>query len=288
MRDRVRDAFDKIRASQELKDRTAAFAAEEIHRRSRGKKILPIRRIISLAAALTVLLLGAGFLRSYYTVSAAISVDADASLKLEVNCFDRVISVEGYGEEGQSLAEDLDLKHRSYRAALETLLNSRKLREQLSRDSAMEITVTGTDPEQAEEILQTASDDTEGSENIRCQAGNSLEAEEAAKAGLPLGKYRAYLELLELDPEVTPEEVADLTMREIRSRIDALQGTAAQTESSAYTSDETEPSEAGSEPAESSSPAESQTGNSGNGQGQGHRNSSGENSGAGNQTCPRR
>ena len=114
----------------------------------------------------------------------------------------------------------------------------------------MEITVTGTDPEQAEEILQTASDDTEGSENIRCQAGNSLEAEEAAKAGLPLGKYRAYLELLELDPEVTPEEVADLTMREIRSRIDALQGTAAQTESSAYTSDETEPSEAGSEPAE--------------------------------------
>ena len=133
MPDRIRDAFDKIRADQELKDRTAAFAAEEIHRRSRGKKILPIRRIVSLAAALTVLLLGAGFLRSYYTVSAAISVDADASLKLEVNCFDRVISVEGYGEEGQALAEDLDLKHRSYRAALETLLNSRKLREQLSR-----------------------------------------------------------------------------------------------------------------------------------------------------------
>ena len=34
MRDRIQDAFHKIQADQALKDRTAAFAAEEIRRRS--------------------------------------------------------------------------------------------------------------------------------------------------------------------------------------------------------------------------------------------------------------
>ena len=45
------------------------------------------------------------------------------------------------------------------------------------------------------------------------------------QAGLTLGKYRAYLALHDLDPTVTPEEVQNLTMAEIRDRIQALGGT---------------------------------------------------------------
>lgn len=39
----------------------------------------------------------------------------------------------------------------------------------------------------------------------------------------PLGKYHAYEELHALDPSITPEEAADMTMRELRDRIDACQ-----------------------------------------------------------------
>ena len=42
--------------------------------------------------------------------------------------------------------------------------------------------------------------------------------------GLSCGKYRAYQELLALDPTVTPEEVAGMTMAEIRTAIRQLQG----------------------------------------------------------------
>ena len=38
---------------------------------------------------------------------------------------------------------------------------------------------------------------------------------------LSLGKYRAYLELKALDPAVTPDDIRDLSMREIRDLIDA-------------------------------------------------------------------
>ena len=66
--------------------------------------------------------------------------------------------------------------------------------------------------------------DTAEEENIRCQAGNAAEAQAAREAGLSLGKYRAYLDLLELDPSVTPGDVSSLTMREIRDWIAELGG----------------------------------------------------------------
>ena len=37
--------------------------------------------------------------------------------------------------------------------------------------------------------------------------------------GLTYGKYRAYLAQQALAPDVTPEEVRDMTMRELRDRI---------------------------------------------------------------------
>ncbi len=265
MRDRIRDAFHKIQADQELKDRTAARLAEEIHRRSRKKRSLPVRRLAVLAAALAIFLTGAGVFRSYYTVSAAISVDADASLELGVNCFDRVISVEGCGEEGQALAEALDLKHRNYAAALEELLNSPEIREQLSESLPVEITVAGDDPKQTEEILQTAADQTSDSCPVRCQAGNSAEAEDAAEAGLSLGKYRAYLELLELDPAAEPEDLAEMTMREIRDRIRELEDAASGKEASEDPGSETEASVHTWEPAGNSGSGGSRTDSPGKG-----------------------
>lgn len=44
----------------------------------------------------------------------------------------------------------------------------------------------------------------------------------AHEAGLSCGKYRAFLELQLLDPDITPEAVQGMTMREIRELIESL------------------------------------------------------------------
>ena len=54
---------------------------------------------------------------------------------------------------------------------------------------------------------------------MRCSSRRS--SAEAQALGLPLGKYHAYEELHALDPSITPEEAAGMTMRELRDRIDA-------------------------------------------------------------------
>lgn len=224
MRDRIRNAFDKIQAEPELKQRTARFLAEKILQQPARKKVLPLRRVALLCTVLAVFLLGAGFFHSYYTVSAAISIDGASSLELEINCFDRVISVTGYGSSSQSLADSLEVKHQNYRQAVETILEDERIREFLEEGELLILTVSGTDAEQSDEIFQEMESDTAEEENIRCQAGNAAEAQAAREAGLSLGKYRAYLELLELDPYVTPGDVSSLTMREIRDWIAELGG----------------------------------------------------------------
>ena len=50
------------------------------------------------------------------------------------------------------------------------------------------------------------------------------EVQAAHETGLSYGKYRAYLELQELDPTVTVEQIQTMTMREIRERIWELSG----------------------------------------------------------------
>ena len=216
MRDRIRNAFDKIQAEPELKQRTARFLAEKILQQPARKKVPPLRRVALLCTVLAVFLLGAG--------SAAISIDGASSLELEINCFDRVISVTGYGSSSQSLADSLEVKHQNYRQAVETILEDERIREFLEEGELLILTVSGTDAEQSDEIFQEMESDTAEEENIRCQAGNAAEAQAAREAGLSLGKYRAYLELLELDPSVTPGDVSSLTMREIRDWIAELGG----------------------------------------------------------------
>ena len=57
-----------------------------------------------------------------------------------------------------------------------------------------------------------------------CTLASEEEVAAAQEAGLPYGKYRAFLELQALDPSLTPEDVAGMTMKEIRAWIDELAG----------------------------------------------------------------
>lgn len=65
-------------------------------------------------------------------------------------------------------------------------------------------------------IQSCISDKTKvASNNIYCY-GNKDDIEAAHSSGLSIGKYRAYLGLKEKKPDIKPEDVSRLTMREIR------------------------------------------------------------------------
>ena len=63
---------------------------------------------------------------------------------------------------------------------------------------------------------------TVGKRNVYCYSAQGEEVEDAHKAGLSYGKYKAFLEVQELDPNITVSEIQHMTMREIRELIDEL------------------------------------------------------------------
>ncbi len=216
MDERLREAFDEVRADEALKERTRAFLADKTAKRRRR----PVWRLA--AACLTLLVLAGGALL-WTTPVAAVSVDVNPSLELALNCFDRVVEVEGRNADGEALASTLQVKYLRYTDALEQILTNAQMESYLDQ-AQVSITVAGADESKSQALLAGAQACTEGLGNISCHCGSMEEVTAAREVGLSLGKYQALLELQALDPAITAQDVQDLTMRQIRDWIDQLSG----------------------------------------------------------------
>lgn len=223
MHDKIRAAFGEIHAEEDLKAQTRAYLARQApgHRRRISGRM---RLVPALACFLLVLLAGWGGYHTYFTPSAIISIDVNPSLELGVNRFDKVVSIEGYNEDGAALATAVDVKYMDYAQALVRILDSDAFAPYTSEQASVSIAVFGPDAEKSSEMLSQVEACTAGYTNTHCYADTMEVASAAHAAGLSCGKYRAYLELHELDPSVTPADIQGMTMREIRDRIAALSG----------------------------------------------------------------
>lgn len=221
MNNTLKDTFDQIHAEDELKNRTREYLFRKTNGYT-GVKKKGYRYWIPAAACFIFLLWGGHWL--YFTPTAEISIDINPSLELEINRFDRVIGVESYNDDGQELADSLDIRHLNYTEAVEQIMENDMVAALLSDDEVMVIGVIGSNEEQSARILAEVQTCTEEETNTYCYSAHSDEAEEAHEMGLSCGKYRAFLELQKLDPTITVEEVQDMTMREIYDRMEALSG----------------------------------------------------------------
>ena len=222
MNDRLKDAFDKIRAEEELKRNTQKYICLKMRRYNKKNNIRHYQ-LVTVMACFFLLLFGIGGYFTYFTSTSSISVDVNPSIELGINWFDKVISVEGYNEDGSELVASLDLKYLNYMDAIGKLLKDESMTLYLADEQLVSITVIGANEEKSEEMLVNVSSRTASSYgNITCSSGNSEEAAAAHAAGMSFGKYKAFLELQRLDPETKIEDIRGLSMCRIRDMIDAL------------------------------------------------------------------
>ena len=213
MEHEIRQAFQAVRAEESLKERTWEYVQLARRRRTGGRS-----RLTRLAAAgCCCLVLLAGGWGLYITPTSAISFDMDPSLELEINCFDRVVSVSGYDGEGEALAQSLDVLHLEYRRAVEEILDSDAVSRCLEEDGQISLSVVGFRGGQGAEVLDYVTECTAGMGGVRCRQVDKEEAAQAQEMGLPCGKYLAYLELVELGVSITPQQVGEMSMRQLRA-----------------------------------------------------------------------
>lgn len=219
MNKRLKAAFAQVQAEEKLKNSTKAFLLRKTRGYTRAKTAR-YRYLIPAAACFLCMLFGGYWI--YFTPTVEISMDINPSIELSVNRFDRVVSVSGYNDDGQALADSLDIRYMHYADAVDRVLESEGVAALLTEDEVMTICVVGPDGAQASRILSDMEACTAGEENTYCYYAHAEEVEEAHDMGLSYGKYRAFLELQSLDPDVTAEDVQGMTMREMRDLIASL------------------------------------------------------------------
>ena len=223
MENRIRDAFDGVRAGRELKDLTARNVVAAAESRVR-KKWLGRRFALAGAVCCLIAVLFGGW-RLYFTPTSVISIDINPSLELQVNRFGRVIRVEGRNSDGTALAGSINVMHMSYERAVDMVLASPTVTECLE-SGLLTITVVELEGAQGEEILQYVSACTEGHGNAVCHSVSGDEVSDAHQCGMSYGKYRLYLQILEY-ADISPEQARSMTMGELWDMLEALESGAA-------------------------------------------------------------
>ena len=188
---RFAEAVGRVHAAPGLVDHTRAAL-----RAARQARKRMARKVMAAAASFVLVVSAGGWL--WFTPVSAVSIDAAQPVELKINRFGRVVSAEGTDGLLFSGCEE----------AVSRLLDEL----QVDADGELYITVTGGDETLAETVFDCAA----GRQGVYCDAGSSEEISAAEEAGLPLGKYRMLLALQALDPSVTAEEVAGLSMKQLR------------------------------------------------------------------------
>ena len=213
MENRIKPVFDQIRAEESLKQSTLAYLSEKTKPADRHSNGFGMRRLAG-AVCVLVLFLGGWFV--YQIPTASISIDINPSVELSVNFFDRVISVKAYNDDGQELLNQIRVIHLSYEEAVERILEEDSVDGLLNSGELMMLSVIGPEGTQVDRILAEIEACTAGNKQMKCCYASPETAEQAHAAEVSAGKYRAFLELRELDPDVTLDDIRDLTMRQIR------------------------------------------------------------------------
>lgn len=221
MKEKIKNAFDKIEADEELKTRTRLFLSEKTKSKSEHKFFRVPRYVPAAICFLFVLFAGGHVI---LTPAATISIDVNPSIELDINRFDQVIKATPYNDDGELLTDSLHLTFKNYNEAVEAIMECSEIESLLSEDELLSITVVGNAGKQCGKILSDMEQYTSGQTNVSCSFTESSEVADAHDCGLSYGKYNAFLELHALDPEITEDTVQDMTMREIRDMIDSLSG----------------------------------------------------------------
>lgn len=216
MNNKFHEAFEPIRATEELKQSTNAFIHREMVKRQR-KIHVPMGIVVACCAMLFLSVCGIGGYQLYQSPVSYISVDVNPSVELALNYFDRVVGTIAYNDDGTRILENLNLKNKPYTDAVEQLLAGETFASYLTGGALLSFTVVSD----KEATLLAGIQQCQGyvENKATCHSANTDIMKAAHYSGLSVGKYQAYLELSQYDKTITPEDCRDLSMREIRDII---------------------------------------------------------------------
>lgn len=245
LRDALSGAFDKVHAPEQLKMRTIEMIEAQRMRQTDGvvdqadaadgqadvaddasiptkkkiRVIISLRAKIALAACAVLIALGiGGGAYAYQTPVAYVGIDINPSIELGVNYFDRVVSAEGVNADGQDILSETNVVGMSYEEALASLNDSLANKGYLTADAAVAVTVMCDDDSRCSNLEETSQRCfSSAGQGVHCSRATSTEHHEAHESGLGMGKYLVWRSLVDAGVDISADDVAHMTMSELRA-----------------------------------------------------------------------
>lgn len=215
------DTSDAFRTSVTAGDAFQADVADDVSIPAKKKirVITSLRAKIALAACAVLIALGiGGGAYAYQTPLAYVGIDINPSIELGVNYFDRVVSAEGVNADGQDILSETNVVGMSYEDALASLNDSLTNKGYLTADAAVAVTVMCDDDSRCSNLEETSQRCfSSAGQGVHCSRATSTEHHEAHESGLGMGKYLAWRSLVDAGVDISADDVAHMTMSELRA-----------------------------------------------------------------------
>lgn len=216
MANRIHDAFDSIRADEQLKETTKQFVKSKSEKKSRFIYRAAFQCAFMFACMVLVLAAGVSGYSWVFAPVSYVSIDVNPSIELALNRLDRVIDTAAFNEEGEEIIKNLSLKGKRYTDAIDAIIEDPVMQAYLAEDSELIFTVAAD--EGREERIKTGIDTCSGhighSNSQSISVGLAV-ASEAHDSGISLGKYYACLQLMQYDDTITIDECKNMSISKI-------------------------------------------------------------------------
>lgn len=229
-----KSALNKIEAEEELVSRTEEYLRNALNESQEVKNVkvtkgslFSLNKKLVVAFCLIFLFVTAGSTGaySYYkTPVSYLSIDINPSVELGVNKFGKVVTVEGYNDDGKKILEGIDVTGVNVTGAVKLVIGSADSNGYIDSDGSTVIAVTSEtdDPSIATKIQDAAE---EGVNQVLEENGKTAVVykenvplslnKEAKELGVTAGKLNLIKKLQEVDETATVEQYKDVSVKEI-------------------------------------------------------------------------
>ncbi|WP_329933376.1 hypothetical protein [Slackia isoflavoniconvertens] len=171
-------------------------------------------RIAAIAACLTLVACLIGGVADFLRPVAYVGIDVNPSVELTLNRFDVVVGTCALNDDGQQALDGVPCMWRAFDDAARDLDGA--MRAIAGEGAVVEVSID-CDNENRYAALAAQSNDCFGCNGeAHCDRTNAEERQAAHNLGMGVAKYRAYQALQEVGIDISTEECASMSMRELR------------------------------------------------------------------------
>lgn len=168
------------------------------------------------------------------TPAAFVGIDVNPSIEFELNAQEDVLDIVSLNDDAKPIIDALDVVGKPYQEALISLAENQQFIDYLANDATVEVQVASDNSELAAALTEFTNQELSNfGYHPTCTQTDLAHHEQAHNAGMGMARYSAASELSQLDPSVSIEDCAKMSMREIRDAISSHHAAQAQAQQSA-------------------------------------------------------